>query len=274
MPSTPVVLAFKDATGYGWTERYFGNYSVAPGPIPIDIQNLLIARANFLTNTSQITHVRVGTNTKRNPIIFSVNGGAGYQGGEQPPTAPSEVAILIRWECNVLGFGFTFARGIPERVVQADNYVPDAAFAQNIAQYLFLISQTGKYNMQGTLGSPAAHVPASGFNPILPRGFTCNLSPPAPVPQGGRVRFHQVKTPGYNGLKTVTVSPTGASTQYTFGGAAPSGPDAGGAGYATLITPYDNTIVANVVLGLSRRAAGRPFGLRRGRQATLYSLRQ
>jgi hypothetical protein len=130
----------------------------------------------------------------------------------------------------------------------------------------------GNWNVVGTLGSPIKQYPitAGSLAPASPRGIFAAISN-LTTPVGGKVRIHGAKVPGYNGLKTVTQFT--APNLFTFGGAAPPVADNSGNAYATAIATYDSLITNVSVSGATRRGAGRPFGLSRGRRATLYSLR-
>lgn len=272
--STKIVLFFEDSTGYGWTETFYYNGIINPNGINADITQLVQARAGILTSTCSILRIRAQTATKRLVTLIQIGGGGGVPGGEMPPTMPSEVALLLDLSANPVGYNRAFLRGVPERVIQADSYIPDAAFIAEANNLLNVVTNL-KWNAQGTLGSPVTQYPfaANSFLPVSPRGFQA-LNTTLAAAVGDKVRIHSTKVPGYAGIKTVTaVSPTTPGL-YTFGGAAPGAADPSTNAYATKIVRFDAPITNAFISGATRRGAGRPFGVSRGRRSTLYSLRQ
>jgi hypothetical protein len=274
MASAKVVAFFKDGAGYGWSETFY----YGPGPtatnLTIDVPALIRARAAILTSSSTITHARISTLTKRLPIIVQLGGGTGVPGSETPPTAPSEVALLVTLQAVGSGYLRPFLRGIPLRIVGADLYVPDPTFTANLNSF-FNVLKNGLWNVVGTLGGPPlqqpiAHSPA----PNTPRGYTFTNGATSTFvgTVGQLIRVHGCRVPGYNGIKRITQ--VNSPTVYTVGGASPAVADNGVAPYLTTLGSVDAAINSTVVDGLTRRGAGRPFGLSRGRKATLYSLRQ
>src|SRR5271166_3534617 len=111
--SMRTVLFMRDKGGYGWSEDYNFNSSVTPGTIPSAINALISARMACSTTDISCTHLRIVTAISRLPVVFTLNGGAGVVGTQPPPTAPSEVAILIRFNAGLAGYNRVFLRGIP-----------------------------------------------------------------------------------------------------------------------------------------------------------------
>lgn len=274
MASSKLVMFFKDQTGYGWSESFYYGPGFASPNLVTDVQDLVNARAAILTNSCLITHVRVSTATKRLPIIFQLAGGVGKPGGETPPTAPSEVALLVSLQALGVGYLRPFLRGIPERVVAADAYFPDPTFTANLNQ-LSTELVSGPWNASGTLGGSPTQFPVSSLLPGTPRGysFITPIGSTFAGAVGSKIRMHGARVPGYNGIKVITQNPTGTHL-FSVGGASPAANDNGVAPYVTQPGAFDSQITAFTIEGITRRGAGRPFGLSRGRKATLYSLRQ
>ncbi len=271
MASKKMVAFFTDATGYGWSETTYYNGPVDLPTMTTNVQNWCQARSNALTNMCMITHVRVASPIKRDPYIIQPGVNGPIPGGETPPTAPSEVALLVEYQAQGIGYNRSFIRGIPERVVQADSYVPDAQFNANIQGYITFVTAS-IWNVVGTLGGDQTQFPVTTLIPNSPKGYSF-VCPTQTFAVGSQVQMHGAKVPGYNGRKTVTQQPAG-SHLHVVAGAAPPVADSGTAQYVTVPGHFDNQIGQVVIAKVSRRGAGRPFGLSRGRRPTLYSLRQ
>ncbi len=271
--SVSCILFFKDSTGYGWSERFWYAGTTSDPTFTNNINALINARCLILTSTCFVTHVRVASSISRAPYIFAQPAG-GVPGGETPPTAPSEVALLARLIAGGTSpyFNRPFLRGIPERVVASDNFVTDNTFDTNLIGF-FNVLKNGNWNVQGRLtNAPNPLQPISTLTPLPPRGF--NFSAAANIfAVGDIVRIRGARVPGYNGLKSITAR-NPAGTLYEAGGAAAPVVDTGLSPTAQLQKSFDLTIAITNIEGLTRRGAGRPFGLTRGRKQTLYSLCQ
>jgi hypothetical protein len=268
-----VIFFFQDSTGYGWSERFWYNSTTADPAFTNNLLALANARVAILTNTCFLTHIRVQSNLRRAPYVIKLAAG-GLPGGETPPTAPSEVALLFITQAATPSplKNRAFLRGIPERVVGGDNYGPDSTFLANLA-FFTTVLQNGLWNIVSTIQSlPPAPIPIAALHGTVPRGYSFTAAVSS-FGLGATVRVTGTKVPGYAGLKQVVgVDTTG--TIYTVGGSAPPVADTGIAPKATLINYSTAVIFQSFVERLSRRSAGRPFGLSRGRKGTLYSLRQ
>jgi hypothetical protein len=271
MSSARTTLFFLDGTGYGWSETFY--YAGSPD-IPtttLSVLALATARAGILTSTCTLTHARVESFVARNPVIIPLAAGAGIPGSETPPTAPSEVALLVRLAAGLTGYNRPFMRGIPLRVVQADTFVPDAAFTAEL-NVLFGVLNTSIWNAVGTLGGSPTHLPITTLVPTSPRGFSITFAAAQALTLGQTLRIAGARVPGYNGLKRIVEINSPVIAQ--VGGAAPPVPDSGSSPYALIPGTFDAQITDTFVERLTRRAAGRPFGQSRGRKPTLYSLRR
>lgn len=272
--STQLVFFFKDQYGYGWSEKLYTNQTPTLGVLPTWLTTLINQRCMFLSSASVLTHVRIGSGVKRLPYVYTLNNGQGVTGSETVPQAASEQALMITYFGSGGGYNRIFHRGLPQRVCVGDTFVPDSTFSANILPFLNTVKGSGFYNVQGTIGSPSTQYGVSSATPQLPRGYLVVLKTGAPtLTVGQQVRMHSYKVPEYNGIKTVMQVLT-TPNEYVMGGVAPPSPETGSAAYMTILTALDNVIGAYEIENLTRRAAGRPFGLSRGRRPTSVSLRQ
>lgn len=274
MASKMVVMFFENVDGYGWSERFWYSGDDTQPALNTNISDMANARAAMLTTNCVIKRVRVASGLKRNPFIITFMGTTSIPGTYDIPTAPSEVALLVLFQNMGVGYNRTFLRGIPREIIGADSYIPNPTFDAAINPWL-TIMQGGNWNIVGTLGGAPTHYVLSALTPTPPRGysFVC-LSPPpgGAFAVGNTIRVHNTRIPGYKGLKVIT-DVTG-TTVFTVGGASPPVPESGSSPYATLPSAFDAPILSAFVEKLTRRGAGRPFGLTPGRRQTLYSLRQ
>jgi hypothetical protein len=270
--SVRLTLFFRSPDGYGWSETYNYNGGTSDPTMLTNLNILINARIGILTSSCVISHARVATTTKRNPRIFALTPTSGVAGLETPPTDAEEVALMVRLNAGITNFNRIFVRGIPERVTQANSYIPDSTFAAEMLVYLTLL-QSGLYNAVGTIGSPTVTFPMGALTPLLPRGYSFTLPTPA-LTVGQRIHVKLSKIFGYNGFKTVTQIIAVTPPIIHVGGASPNAPDTTGSPVLSTVTVQDNPITAAFVQGVTRRAAGRPFGPSRGRRQTVLSLRQ
>ena len=273
MPSVQVTLAFASSAGFGWSETYHYNGTVSGLPLPVSIIALMTARMNLCTTEIACTHIRVQSSVKRNPFIFLPNNGNGFLGIWNGPTQQSDVALLVRGNAGVTGFNRIFLRGLPEAMFASQTYTPTPAFNTDMTAFSNVWVGSGLWNAVGTLGSSPARFPTSPPQGLTPRGYTFT-APTATLAVGDKVRMHAASIPGYNGLKQVVAISPLVPPVYTVGGAGPPVQEPSLATYITKITPFDAVLTSFLVEGVTRRAAGRPFGQSRGRQATTYSLRR
>jgi hypothetical protein len=276
MASLQVVLQFVNPTGYGWSEGFWYSGPNNSDDINTNVQQLVTGRAAILTSSCMILRARIATGTLRNPFIISFNDGQGTPGTETPPTTSSEVALLAVFQADVTGYNRAFLRGIPERVVQADSFVPDSTFSANMHNF-FNVLLIGPWNAVGSIGGDPTRYPISDLVPTPPRGYVLTVTSPGPTDAlevGDSIRVGGTKVPGFSGLKTVTKVGPGPVIDVNVGGAAPAATDTGVAPYFTIPGEFDDKITNTLPIKITRRGAGRPFGLIRGRRQTLYSLRQ
>lgn len=274
MASLQVAMFFEDADGYGWSERFWYGGDTSPANIVTNVTDMANARAAMLTTSSSITRVRVASSIKRNPQIITFGGSNSIPGTYPIPTAPSEVALLVSLQNPAVGYNRAFLRGLPREVVQADSYVPTEPFL-TVFNAWALIMVGGNWNIVGTLGGSDTQYPISLLMPSAPRGYTFTCAAPPTMPPlaiGSIIRVHNTKIPGFSGLKTI-VNIIG-SNSFKVGGASPPVEDTGTAPYFTVPGAFDSPLSTVSPGKLTRRGAGRPFGLIRGRRQTLYSLRQ
>jgi hypothetical protein len=272
MPSVPVSLFYRSNSGYGWSETY--HYQPALGvPDPLDVQQLATYRAAMLTTDIKITHARIGTDIKRLVRIVPLNGGAGYPGQISPPTAPPECAILFRLSNPANGFNNIFIRGFDRASVSGDAFTPSSEFNSAGGIWENYLFSSGIWNIVGTLGTPDTSFPVTNITPLKPRGFSCNIIG-ASLAVGDTLRISGSSVPGYNGRKTVVDIGAGVPPPIKMGGASPAAANPDDDIEAVVEVYFDVVITQVQFQKVTRRGAGRPFGLVRGRQETQYSLRQ
>jgi hypothetical protein len=267
------VLFFQDVDGRGWSERYWYTGTTLDPQFTVNISQLVGARAGLLNASAKITHVRVDSIQKRVPFIFSLASG-GTPGSQVPPSMPSDVCLLVRMVAGTSEpyANKAFLRGIPQRIVAAEEYFPDLAWTNSFNNYVAVL-QGGNWAIVSSLdGVPTSPQDISVLTPTSPRGFTF-VGPANVFTAKQVVRIRHTKVVGYAGLKTI-VSVNAAGTTYTCGGVAPASVDTGAAPTAQLYN-YGQEPMGNVfVEGVSNRRTGRPFGVSPGRRPTVVPLRQ
>jgi len=272
--SHQVVFFFRDTDANGWSEKYYYNGSVVSGVLPSAILALANMRMGLSTTSVTLSHIRLRSATSRNPVIFTPGGGSGIVGSEPTPTMPSNVCLIVRFNSNPFGFNRVLVRGIPERVVQLNEFVPDAEYNLQLNAWAAQVIQSGQFNAVGTLGSPTTRFAISAVSNTPPRGFEFNVAGTPVIAKGDVIRIHNPRVYGYAGLKTVVNSPVGVPLLVQVGGAAPPAADTSTNAYMTQITSYDSLITTFGTEGIGSRRTGRPFGVSRGRRQTINSLRQ
>lgn len=273
--SRSMTIAFRDQQGYGWSETWWYAGGTDAATVLFNAQQLITQRSYILCQEATMTHVRIQSSVKRDPFIFTPGFGAGTPGTLAAPMAPSEVRLKIRYASNVLGYARHLHGGIPLNVVDGDSYVPGTPLDVNLGNWFIYIT-SGLWHAVGTLNSPPTRYPISLITPTPPRGFQFSCPTlPGTVNVGDQVRVHATSVPGYSGIKTITLLAGGAGNVVVVGGAAPAAADTSPAAYITLISTYDAAFTyPPIIEGITRRGAGRPFGLTRGRRQTLYPLRR
>jgi hypothetical protein len=275
MPSLKVTLFFQGPDKPGWSESFYYNGGIAEPAYKDAVNALIVGRCAILTSNCSIVRARLSSTFYREPLIINPNFGAGTPGTESSPTASETVALLLLIQGSPNGINRPFLQGIPARVVDYDTYTPDSIFNSNMTTFLNVLFN-GQWNVVGTANSAApTHWPITPMSPTptFPRGYNFLAGTGSPVLNlGETIRVSGTSVPGYSGLKRVTK--VIAANSYQVGGAAPPVADTGVAPYFTIMNGYDNPIQTIQPDGITTRKLGRPFGLRRGRRPTLYSLRQ
>lgn len=271
MASKKVTLFFQDADGFGWSETYYCSQS-SDSLLLAAVNGLVISRMGLSTTNVICTHGRIATATKKLVTIIPLNNGAGIPGQQPIPTDAPEVALKVQLISTGFGFNRKMLRGIPDRVVQDNTFVPDDDYIIVMNAFrTYLLSQG--FNAVGRLGTGTGATPIDTITPTPPRGFSFISNLTAIV--GDTVRVTQVMVPGYNGIKIVVdKTASGSRFLYTVGGAAPAVAPSPATGKAEKQGQYDQPLTSVVYDGVTRRAAGRPFGHSRGRRATTWPLRR
>lgn len=271
--SVPLQLALRHRDGQGWSEGYHYNPASDQVANNANIQKLAQLRAAMLTSDCKITHARFGTTVKRLVSVVPLNGGLGYTGTLPPPTAPLESAFLFVLADPSKGFNRIFVRGFDRASIDGDSPTFSPAFNSAAGIWENFLFSTPLFNIVGALGSSPTHHKITTLGMTPPRGISFaskdNLGGAGTV-----ITIHNATVPGYNGRKTIlsqqSVPP---DFLYTAGGAAPAAVDPSTETYATIDTFFDTPVITVQFEKVTRRGVGRPFGLLRGRSATLYALR-
>lgn len=272
--SAKVVLFFKAASGYGWSETY---YTTATGStLTSALSSLITNRMALSGSDTSCIRARIATGTKRIVQVLAAGGGSGVPGSQAPPTSAQEVALVMLLSGTVptAQYNRKFLKGIPERVISENTFVPDSSY--NTAMNTFLAFLTsGLWSVQGRINTAGPKFAIVSLTPTPPRGVSANVAPTFPaVLNGSTVRITGVAIPGYNGLKVVESQTAGPAPLLQLGGAAPPAIPPLAQGFINTENLNDVAVNASAITAVSRRASGGPFGRSRGRRATLYSLRR
>jgi hypothetical protein len=274
--SHKVTLIMNGPDKYSWSESFYYNGPVDTTTLDTNVAALITGRAAILTSNCTIIRARCATTFYRNPHIIIPNNGAGAPGNEMPPTAEQEVALLYLIQGNPNGYSRPFLKGIPSRIINGDSYAPDAAWNANLTTFVNTLLN-GLWNVVGVNSTMTPlQYPMAVLSGTPPRGYTFTYTVPvggASLVVGQIIRVAGTNVPGYAGLKRV-VKIGGAGGLVTVGGAAPPVDDEATSPYFTTQSALDNPIQSAQPDSITTRKSGRPFGLTRGRRATLYSLRR
>jgi hypothetical protein len=270
----PLVMFLYNESDYGWSERHW----IVPGQplasIAATVQGLVSNRIAFLSSDCFVSHVRVGTANPRQPITidFPV---ATSQGLLSDTSAVDFAGALVLFKQGGVTFNRVFARGLPGTCLFEDTLRPTPEYLAGFTVFSNGYLADGNLTMRQLANPNQPKIQIANLTSISPRGyqFTC---PTGSFPKGSLIRVSGARTFGYNGTKTVVnLTTVGSVDTVQVGGASPPSPtDSSGSVFAKLITFNSAAPDAVTLDKVTRRGAGRPFGLRRGRAQTRISLRQ
>lgn len=274
---TRVQLIFKHPSGYGWSEDYYTNRSVADLNAG-QFNNLRDARLGLLASDCTLVRARLSHDFYRNPDTIIV-GSPDVPNGQGPAAASADfVRILVQVQAQV-SYGRIYLGGVPQTWAVGDKLqVNDAGFLKAMsALRLVMIGSPGQWGLKTTNSAgKKPYFSMVGAIRAIPRGFFFN-SPDFPFGSFPTQIYVKGSTiPGYNGIKTVIQADSSVTpTKYLCGGA----------------TPPSDAIVNDLMLfsvqaaefsqcidvqpvEITERRSGRPFGQRVGRRRNQIPLRQ
>lgn len=267
------VVTFRDSDGEGWSESHWYNGPTTQPSLQNNINDFIDARIGVLAASCLATHIRISSATKRDPFVLYLGGGSGIAGTEDFTAAPTEVALLLRYDATT-GYNRLFLRGIPKRIIVNDDYSPDPAFSAVLTQFNDYLKNSALFNVVSRVGQSGTPVAITTIVPTPPRGYQF-LAPSDVGDVGDSIRVTGAVVPGFNGRKVVrTKTAIVGGITYQVGGAAPPVSEPSTSVQATQLGINDLVINSYSIERLTTRKPGRPFGVLRGRRQTLYSLRR
>jgi hypothetical protein len=152
MPLYKLTTFFNNnVSGYGWSESYYLNSDLALPALMTNFRLLQQVRRQILTQTSEITWLRistVGVNPRQSLLsapVATPQGGGPLAGAIGSAGDYVGVALLLR--CQTADFTrrkYIFSRGQPDSVVSSSGtYSPDRIFQQAMASYATAIIAFG-----------------------------------------------------------------------------------------------------------------------------------
>jgi hypothetical protein len=224
-----------------------------------------------------VDHFRFGTATANAPVVINPQALGATNGTQPSPTLPTDVAVVFLLSDSNGRRNPIFLRGVPERVVALEEFVPDGNYTAAVQAWANFLVTNGLFKVRSQLGGAGFKGNVNLLEAATPKGIILSVPLQDTVLSvGTMVRISGVGIPGYNGYKAVVqkLTATNTSNRYLLGGASPiNDPDPLGTyTYRTYQQSQDS--VASVVFDrVGRRETGRPFGLSRGRRPTLFTLR-
>lgn len=270
-----MVVFFTSTNGYGWSEtyRYFGS---ATGDLLTAGMNFLVnMRRAWLSLDAGITRIRMQSQYKRDPLIFTYNPvttGAGQQGDT---CNNSDNALLIRSEAPDIGFNRQLVRGIPDRLVTNNRFTPDSAWQTPFDAWKNFVKTSGYFGIEANVDNPQPPEQVTSMVQAFPRGFRITMTNDTSIIPGNRVRVAGASVFGYNGVKNIVASeaPVAPRILYAGGATPPADNPIADRVTVTQLIPRVGALTEYFVEQFTTRKAGRPFGQRLGRARTRLSLR-
>lgn len=272
--TSKVVLFFRSASGYGWTETLY--YIGSPSNVLTTLAPLASRRKDILAQDCALDHARISTAFARDPYYENLNPAGGFNGNAPVESTADFEALLINLDSQAGGYGRIFLRGVPDLMVTGDNFTPTTDYLAKLNIWMTMLESPTVWAVQSSLTpGPKVRYPITLLTPNSPRGYTFQSSA-LTVIQGQVLRVHNATITGYNGEKTVVMTELiPGATKYTVGGAKPAVENPLGDNVYVTLVNYNYLGITRVrPERITRRSAGRPFGQRRGRQASTIPLRQ
>jgi hypothetical protein len=262
--------------GYGWSEDYNWSGGIGnPNNLQPVLDNFLNKRLAFMSADVQVLWIRIASAHKRDPLIYDYASRTGFQGAINTSVNDVNNAILVRIESNGTGFNRLYTRGVPDNVVNANEFSPDSTWLAGWAQFQTYVLNSGNLAVVANVDNPQTPVGIASLSQGDPKGIIAVLKPTFSLAFPGKVRITGASFVGYNGVKNVLDGPPNqAALTYVLGGARPNANNPAASNLqATPLVSLSGLPTACFYEGLSTRRPGRFFGARRGRARTTLSLR-
>ena len=275
-PMAKLTMFMGSDEGYGWSENWVSNFPVtdlnALGGL---INQFVTLRLAMMSNDTYINWVRLQSQYPRDPYIFDYAGKPNTTGMYPGNMNSPNDRVLVRLERFGAGFNRIFFGGIADSLVTHNDFTPDGIWQPAFDALKSFVINSGYLLVASNVDNPQDPFALSAGTQGFPKGILLTPKPPKTFVVGNKYRIKGSSIIGYNGVKTCVLGPpdTPAGT-WLFGGAVPQ-----------QNVPITDTLTATLLQrtfgspqfmfyeGLAQRKPGRPFGLRRGRGRTLFSLR-
>jgi hypothetical protein len=266
---------FRHPAGYGWSEVYTSQFTYSQtvnGPV----QALIAARLAILSSDCEFQRVRLATGAYRAPFDLPVSTPGVPNGALDGPAAQDFTRLLCQLVANDTS-GRIFLGGIPQDWATGDSLTWPVPAQKAFQPFAAILSATGAawQVITTNTGGPKTKYAVNGATPLMPRGWRFT-NPTFALTAGQMIRVSQSSVIGYNGLKTVEfVDGTSLPQSVIVGGASPATAAlTTDAVYFTVQSPSYTSIADVFPIRIVHRKAGRPFGLRPGRQRNSVALRR
>jgi hypothetical protein len=270
-----LTIFFSSTEGYGWTEKYYFSGAQTGDLLTAYMRTVAHERAMFLTSDGSLERFRLQSTHKRDPMIFDFENDPACKGQLDGTQNNSDNAVLARMEATGVGYNRILIRGILDGDVNQNVFTPSTAWLSGWMAWVAEIRDSGNWSVVATVDNPQMPITPTLVSQNSPKGIRVTLAGTDSLPVPSQVLVKGSSVFGYNGVKNVTRGPTATQPNvYLLGGARPqSPPNALDAITLTPKAPLDAKVTDFFYERFTTRAAGRPFGQRRGRRPTTFSLR-
>lgn len=261
--------------GYGWSEHWSWTGTTDPNLLVVLFNTFTDKRVNLLTNDCQVIRIRLESDFKRDPMIFALQSYANNRGRQPEKVNNLANAVLLRSEAPGIGYNRVFLRGVPDSMVVANQFIPDASWQTAFNSFRTFVRDSGNFDVDASVDNPQTPIPVASVSMSNPRGIRLVANVGMPIPASGQVRIKGASVVGYNGIKNIVRPPTATEPEVTLLGGARPQQDNPTSDMVT-VTPIEVRAGAMTQLfieGFTQRRVGRFFGQQAGRARTQLSLR-
>lgn len=276
MPVFPMQVFFKTLEGEGWSERYWWEGTTDINMLTTLMKTFAQSRALMLSQDSAVQWIRLGSNFKRDPLIFDQENDPSTEG---PATNAGlntvDDAILMRLEAPGVGYNRLFFRGIPQDCIRGMSYQPTPAFQTAFMAFRNMILTSGNFAVRAFVDNPGTPVQVLSASQGSPKGISLTVADGTTFVNIFSLRIAGASVFGYNGVKNILsgAQPTKPCVLILGGAKPPANNPTADMVTATPRTGFYAVVSQFFVERVTNRKAGRPFGLSRGRARTALSLR-